>query len=235
MARENQERIRESISTLGAAEPILRKSDCKHPMTDYMPGTIFSAAIHISLNYNNAVAGDDPNVTVTPCGAVQSKFRRFIVVKQRGPGHLEATPIFTFGGHGLDFKRYHENYICIRDGGLPKAEHAPNEVPRYPVLLADRDKNLPPMRTFIAGRSVVSLAEPENFKPAFLLSTIEGKLQGQSLDNFLAAVKHVEDSQAAILQASSGTKTKEQEKPCFELDKDTNEFVLVFKKSCKVQ
>lgn len=97
----------EEIGQVTSLVPIIHNRDA------YKEGTIFSVAVHEHDR-------DQPNCpqsscqSVTQVGIVNSKYRKFVVVRSYG-SHCLTVPIFTHAGRGLSFKSNKHEYISIRD------------------------------------------------------------------------------------------------------------------------
>ncbi|KAI1086976.1 hypothetical protein F5B19DRAFT_487062 [Rostrohypoxylon terebratum] len=149
--------IAESIM-YGLQSSTLRDTDAKQPREAYRPGVIFSAPLHTAVTTDEMyIANDDPNLTATPFGTLNSKFRKMIVYRNFGE-HLQCIPIYTHNGKGLEGKDFLHEFKF--------------EGPHRGIY-ASRDSSY--KGTFIIGKAVVKLTERYTHRydaPA----TIEGKI-----------------------------------------------------------
>ncbi|KAI2468675.1 hypothetical protein F4781DRAFT_397501 [Annulohypoxylon bovei var. microspora] len=152
----------------------LRTTDVKQPREAYFPGVIFSAPFHTASSSDELhVPTDDPNLTATPFGTLNSKYRKMIVFRIFGE-HLQCLPIYTHNNRGLEGKAYPEEFVSIRDVNdrSPERDEGP-----HAGIYACRDRQY--AGTFIAGKAVVKLTEVHTHRydaPA----TIEGRLDVHS-------------------------------------------------------
>lgn len=148
----------------------LRETDAKQSRELYLPGVIFSAPLHTAATTDEMyIANDDPNLTATPYGTLNSKFRKMIVYRTFGE-HLQCIPIYTHNGRGLEGKKYLNEFVSIRD--IDDQNPEPFEGP-YNGIYASRDDSY--TGTFIKGKAVIKLTELYTHRydaPA----TIEGKV-----------------------------------------------------------
>ncbi|KAI1205514.1 uncharacterized protein F4807DRAFT_464601 [Annulohypoxylon truncatum] len=154
----------------GMHSSTLRTTDAKQPRDAYLPGVIFSAPLHTAVSADELhVPTDDPNLTATPFGTLNSKFRKMIVYRVFGE-HLQCLPIYTHNGRGLEGKEFPKEFVSIRD--LDESFPEPYEGP-YIGVCARRYNEY--KGTFIKGKAVVKLTELYTHRyeaPA----TIEGRV-----------------------------------------------------------
>ncbi|OTA61521.1 hypothetical protein K449DRAFT_395585 [Hypoxylon sp. EC38] len=154
----------------GLNSSTLRETDTKQPPEAYDVGVIFSAPYHTPANTESMhITNDDPNLTATPFGTVNSKFRKMVVIRIFGE-HIQCLPIYTHNGRGLEGKEFPREYVSIRN--LDDSRPAPDEGPHL-GLRASRDSQY--RGTFITGRSVIKLTEIYSHRYESQ-ATIEGKL-----------------------------------------------------------
>ncbi|KAI1410510.1 hypothetical protein F5Y13DRAFT_202316 [Hypoxylon sp. FL1857] len=154
----------------GLNSSMLRDTDIRQPPEAYDSGVIFSAPFHTPANSEEInISNDDPNLTATAFGTVNSKYRKMIVLRVFGE-HVQCLPIYTHNGRGLEGKEFVREYVSIRD--VKDRDPAADEGP-HRGLRACRDSEY--RETFVSGRSVVKLTEVYSHRyesPA----TIEGRL-----------------------------------------------------------
>ncbi|KAI1406142.1 hypothetical protein F4819DRAFT_481956 [Hypoxylon fuscum] len=114
----------------------LRDTDIKQPAQAYVPGVIFSAPFHTANSSDELyVPYDDPNLTATPFGTVNSKYRKMVVLKVFGE-HCTCAPIYTHNGRGLEGKEFPKEFVSIRDVNdpHPQLDEGPHRGIRAPPL-----------------------------------------------------------------------------------------------------
>ncbi|KAI1458708.1 hypothetical protein F4805DRAFT_456422 [Annulohypoxylon moriforme] len=152
----------------GMHSSTLRVTDAKQPREAYFPGVIFSAPLHTAVSSDEMhVPTDDPNLTATPFGTLNSKFRKMVVYRVFGE-HVQCLPIYTHNGRGLEGKEFPAEFVSIRD--VHDEHPAPYEGP-YIGVYARRAREY--RGTFIAGKAVVKLTEVYTHR-LDALATIEG-------------------------------------------------------------
>ncbi|KAI0888293.1 uncharacterized protein GGS22DRAFT_185672 [Annulohypoxylon maeteangense] len=154
----------------GMNSSTLRETDVKQPRDAYFPGVVFSAPVHTAVASDELhVPNDDPHLTATPFGTLNSKYRKMIVYRVFGE-HLQCLPIYTHNGRGLEGKEFPEEFVSIRDVDDP---HPNRDEGPYIGIDARRERGYRGM--FIQGKAVVKLTESYTHRyeaPA----TIEGRV-----------------------------------------------------------
>ncbi|KAI1141673.1 hypothetical protein F5Y05DRAFT_410228 [Hypoxylon sp. FL0543] len=103
----------------GMNSSFLRDTDTRQPPEAYDPGVIFSAPFHTPAGSEDMhIPDDDPSLTATPFGTINSKFRKMIVLRVFGE-HVQCLPIYSHNGRGLEGKDFPREYVSIRDVNDP--------------------------------------------------------------------------------------------------------------------
>lgn len=134
----------------------------------------------------SAAHASGDNLTETTRGYVYTKYRKFVILEKHAT-HIQALPIYTHNGTGLDHKRHFEHeFVCVRDRDCPADEREPEEGVNG-TLYGIREPGF--KATFIRGRTVLKLTEMVSFSMRGLLARVEGRLEGESLRT-LACLAH---------------------------------------------
>lgn len=158
----------------GTAVASLRPTDRIHNRDAYSLGCIFSAPDHAAANHDMEVDALDPARVATPFGVILSKYRKRVVIATYG--HAVATvPIYTHNGNGLEYKRFKNEYVSVRD---LKTEYPCPPETEHGCLYAWRLEEFP--GTFLSGRASIHLID-QRLHSYNQYATIEGHLDDVSL------------------------------------------------------
>ncbi|KLU88615.1 hypothetical protein MAPG_07600 [Magnaporthiopsis poae ATCC 64411] len=173
-----------------------------------LPGIVFETAYHTAMASSAGASAD--NLTETTRGYVYTKYRKFVILEKHAT-HIQALPIYTHNGTGLDRKRQFEHeFVCVRDRDCPADKHEPEEGV-HGTLFGIREPGF--KATFIGGRAVLKLTEMVSFSihaSGGLVARVEGRLEDDSLRKLACLVhsvraKRLED---VFLQGGGGEQTQ---------------------------